>query len=600
MDRRHFLGGTAAVALASRATGVLAAAPADARLVSALDRQYFGELMLQPEQATALGLDKGPYAALKSQLNDYGEGGRQTMLRFNRAARDELRAIAPASLGPEARRYREVALYRAEVQLEPDAFGLSSAQSPYPISQQDGAYFGIPDFLANQHTIETVADAEAYIARLTGFAGALDAESEVQRNRAGRGVIAPVWSLDLALGQMRKLREVPPEQNGLVLSLVQRATAKGLPGDWARRATQIVATAVYPALDRQIALVETLKRSTPAGDGAWRLRDGDAIYAMALRHATTTSLTPDEVHRIGLEQVAELTARLDAVLRSAGYTQGSVGARLVALNTAADQLFPNTDAGRAALIASLNADVGRMTTLLPKAFNRLPSEALDVRRVPPDIQDGAPNGYYNPSALDGTRPAIYWINLKDTADWPKYQQRSLTYHEGVPGHHLQIGSARLGGDLPKLLQSYYISSYGEGWALYAEQLADELGGYDGIERAGYLQSFLFRATRLVVDTGLNHKRWSREQATRYMVETTGFTQGRSQREIERYCASVGQACSYKIGHNKWLELRDRAQRRLGAKFSLGWFHEVLLEGAMPLALLERRVDERIAARLAAG
>lgn len=598
MDRRQFLGSSAALALATRISPAFAATEGDARLVSALDRQFYGELMLSPEYATGLGLDKGPYAALKGQLGDYGMGGRETYRKFGTAARDALNAIDPASLSPGARRNREIALYRVEASLEPAKFGLGSAQSPYPISQQDGAYFSVPDFLANQHTIETAADAEAYLSRLAAFPGALDAESELQRAEAARSIVAPVWSLDLALGQIRKLRAGAAEQNGLVQSLVTRARAKGLAGDWERRAAQIVQSGVYPALDRQIAMLEQLKTTTRPGDGAWRLPEGEAIYAMALRHATTTSMTPDEVHKIGLDQVAELTARLDEILKGAGYTQGGVGARLVALNTAADQLFPNTDPGREALIASLNADVGKMTKLLPKAFNHIPTEALEVRRVPPEIQDGAPNGYYYPAAIDGTRPAIYWINLKDTGDWPKYQQPALTYHEGVPGHHLQNGCARLGGDLPKLLQNYFISAYGEGWALYAEQLADELGGYTGIQRAGYLQSFLFRATRLVVDTGINHKRWSREQAVRYMVETTGFTLGRSQREIERYCASVGQACSYKIGHNKWLELRQRAQAKLGAKFSLGWFHDVLLEGAMPLALLDRRVDERIAERLA--
>ncbi|MEO7247087.1 MAG: DUF885 domain-containing protein, partial [Novosphingobium sp.] len=222
----------------------------------------------------------------------------------------------------------------------------------------------------------------------------------------------------------------------------------------------------------------------------------------------------------------------------------------------------------------------------------------DIRRVPPEIQDGASNGYYYRAPLDGSRPAIYWINLKEVGDWPKYQLPSLTYHEGIPGHHLQLGYAQTAGDIPLLLRGGGYSAYSEGWALYAEQLADELGGYSGIDNAGYLQSFLFRAARLVVDTGIHAMRWSRAMATNYMVETTGFTRPRSQREVERYCTQAGQACSYKIGHNMWLKLRQRAQDKLGSKFSLKWFHEVLNEGAMPLAMLERRVDERIAEALA--
>lgn len=600
MDRRQFLASGAALAVAARGSVAWAGDAENGTLVAELDRQFYDGLLINPENATALGLDKGKFAALKGKLDTYGEAGRLATLAFEKKGRDALRAIDPSSLSGPARRQREIALYRSEAAIEPDRFGLSDVQMCYPISQQNGAYFEVPDLITNQHTIETAEDAEAYLSRLAAFPDALDQQAEDQRAQAARGIVAPAWSLGLALGQIRQLRGGAVEQNLLVRSLADRARAKGLAGDWERRAAEIVQSAVFPALDRHIALLDRLAATTQAGDGAWRMPQGDAIYAMALRQATTTSASPDEVHRTGLAQVAELSGRLDAILKQAGYTKGTVGARLAALNAAADQRVSNTDAGRTELIASLNAGLAKMASRLPQAFNRIPGEKLEVRRVPPEIQDGAPNGYYYPASIDGTRPAIYWINLKDTGDWPRYQQPSLTYHEGVPGHHLQGGYARMGGDLPILLQNYFISAYGEGWALYAEQLADELGGYDGIERAGYLQSFLFRATRLVVDTGLNHLRWTREQATRYMVETTGFTQGRSQREIERYCTMIGQACSYKVGHNKWVELRERARNKLGARFSLGWFHDVLGEGSMPLAMLERRVDERIAERLAMG
>jgi uncharacterized protein (DUF885 family) len=252
---------------------------------------------------------------------------------------------------------------------------------------------------------------------------------------------------------------------------------------------------------------------------------------------------------------------------------------------------------RAALLTSLNEGVAQMRPRLAKAFRDIPDMPLEIRRVPPEIQDGASNGYYYRAPLDGTRPAIYWINLKRTGDWPKYGLPSLTYHEGVPGHHLQIGYAQKAGDLPLLLRTQFISAYGEGWALYSEQLADELGAYSGIEKAGYLQSFLFRAARLVVDTGIHSKRWTRERATQYFVDTVGFARGRSASEVNRYCTQPGQACSYKIGHNKWLELRQRAEAKLGAKFTLPWFHDVLKDGLMPLALLEKRGDERIAETL---
>jgi uncharacterized protein (DUF885 family) len=234
---------------------------------------------------------------------------------------------------------------------------------------------------------------------------------------------------------------------------------------------------------------------------------------------------------------------------------------------------------------------------LPQDFATLPNQPLEIRRVPPEIQDGASNGYYRGATLDGSRPAIYFINLKDLGDWPKYTLPTLCYHEGVPGHHLQISIAQESKSIPTLRKIGGFSAYSEGWALYAEQVADELGVYstDPLGRAGYLQSFLFRAARLVVDTGIHSKRWSREQATDYMVRTTGYARARSQREVERYCTQMGQACSYKVGHIAWARARDEAKKRLGEKFDIKQFHEVLREGAMPLSILERRIRERTAA-----
>jgi uncharacterized protein (DUF885 family) len=233
---------------------------------------------------------------------------------------------------------------------------------------------------------------------------------------------------------------------------------------------------------------------------------------------------------------------------------------------------------------------------LPLAFATVPSAPLEIRRVPPEIQDGASNGYYRRASLDGSRPAIYFINLKDMGDWPKFTLPTLSYHEGVPGHHLQISIAQESKEIPTLRKLGFFSAYSEGWALYSEQLADELGVYasDPLGRAGFLQSFLFRAARLVVDTGIHSKRWSREQATDYMVQTTGFARPRSQREVERYCTMMGQACSYKVGHTAWVRARTEALKTLGPKFDLKQFHEVLREGAMPLSILERRMRERTA------
>lgn len=601
LERRAFLslaGGTMAGGLLAGMPGLaFAQDTGDAAFVSLLDRIFWSSLLIEPERATGLGLDTGVRAMLRHRLDSAGQGGREASLAFYRDARAAVAGFDPAGLSAANKRNRAIVLHRLGDQLSGAAFDIDDPQTPFTIDQQRGAYFSVPDFLDNQHPIEKLDDAEAYLDRLAAFPVVLDDQTAEVARQAGLGRIPPAWAIDLALGQMGKLRGVPAGESGLVTSLVRRAHEKGLAGDWQGRATAIVKDKVYPALDRQIALHRRLRGKSVPGDGVWRLKRGDDIYAAALASATTTTLSPEQVHKMGLEQVADITGQLDTVLKAAGHTNGTVGERLSALNRASDQLYPDTAQGRTDLIAGLNKSVAAMREKLPRAFADIPNDPLVIRAVPTDIQDGAPNGYYNSAPLDGSRPAIYWINLKSVNDWPKYTLPSLTYHEGIPGHHLQGGYAQGGGELPWILRDYFISAYGEGWALYAEQLGDELGGYNGIERAGYLQSFLFRAVRLVVDTGIHHYRWSREKATAYMVEKTGFTQARSQREIERYCTMIGQACSYKIGHTAWVANRKKAQAALGDKFSLPWFHAVLKEGSMPLSMLEARIDERIAERL---
>ena len=606
MDRRHFLISAGATALASGLAPSLASAKApagtsagpagDAALNTAFDEIFQQALARSPELATSLGLDRGPMADAKGRLSPRTREKRAADVAAVKVAIARLKAFNPRGLSPAARLNREVVLYSLDTQIaSADRFGIDSAIRPYRIFQQGGAYFSVPDFLNTSHTINAAPDAQAYLSRLEQFATVLDQESAMQAQEAAKGFLAPDWSLDLTLGQMRKLREQPAASSSIVQSLVRRAAAKSISGDWQAQAAGIVESKIYPALDRQIALIERLKPTTRPGDGIWRVPNGDAIYAMALHQATTTDMSPDEVHRLGLAQVAEISGQIDTILKSQGYATGTVGERLARLNVAPDQLYANSDAGRAELIAGLNQGVEAMYARLPRAFDTVPTQPLEIRAVPVEIQDGASNGYYSRASLDGSRPAIYFVNLKDVGDWPKYTLPSLTYHEGVPGHHLQISLAQESRDIPTLRKIGFFSAYSEGWALYAEQLADELGAYTTpLERAGYLQSFLFRATRLVVDTGIHAKRWSREKATDYMVATTGFARPRTQREVERYCTQAGQACSYKVGHMAWTRARAKAQAALGASFDLKQFHEILKEGAMPLVILERRVDERIA------
>lgn len=600
MDRRQFFAASSAAAAFSilPSAGFAQGASGDAAINALFEKIFQETVQNSPELASSLGLDKGANAGLKSKLSPATAAERLHDLARNRRAIEALQKIAPATLSPSAQLNRDVVLYLLETRTIPAArFGIDSVQRPYRIFQQGGAYFGTPDFLNTAHTINTKADCDAYLSRLAAFATELDEDTTEQRIQATRGYLAPAWSIDLTLGQMAKLRAPAAGASGLVQSLVTRAAAKNIPGDWAVLAEKIVSGAVYPALDRQIALMTSLKSKTAAGDGAWRLKDGAAVYAAALEAATTTKFTPEEVHQMGLEQVADLTAKLDVILKAAGMTQGTVGERLAALNVRPEQLYANTDSARAELIESLNAGVKAMYARLPGAFMTLPTQPLEIRAVPKDIQDGASNGYYRSAALDGSRPAIYFINLKDTGDWPKYSLPSLTYHEGVPGHHLQISLAQESKDIPTLRKIGGFSAYSEGWALYSEALSDELGGYEGLEKAGYLQSFLFRAARLVIDTGLHTKRWSREKATDYMVATTGFARPRCQREVERYCTQMGQACSYKIGHIAWTRARLQAQIALGSRFDVKQFHEILKEGSMPLTILEKRIAERTRALL---
>ena len=542
--------------------------------------------------------DKGKRAAEKSKLDSYTKAKQADDLTENKAYLAKFKAIDRAALSASGALNLDVMVYLFESQTKGGSkypYGSTAGYYvPYAISQLSGPYASVPDFLDSQHVIADKADADAYISRLREFARVLDESTAFQKEDVRYGAFAPDFCLDLAIAQLKQLRDKPADKTVMVESVVRRTGEKKIAGDYGAQAQKIVSGEIFPALDRQLALVEGLRKAAVHDAGVWRLPKGDEFYADALMNATTSSYSPAEVHQMGLDQVAEISARIDMILKTQGMTKGTVGERLTALNHDPKQLYPNTDDGRTKLIADLNLGIQDMQKRLPRAFATLPKAALEIKRVPPFIQDGAPNGYYNSAALDGSRGAIYYINLKDTADWPKYGLPSLTYHEGVPGHHLQISLAQEAKDLPMLRKIAGFGAYIEGWALYAEQLADELGVYDKdpLGRAGFLQSFLFRATRLVVDTGMHFKKWSREQATDYMVKATGFAVPRTQREIDRYCVWPGQACSYKVGHMSWVRAREKAKQIQGAKFDIKQFHEVLLQGALPLTILEQLVESR--------
>jgi uncharacterized protein (DUF885 family) len=599
LDRRSFLLTSAGAALAAATPALAQATGEDAKLRAQLDAMFETLVDDSPRFATSLGLDKGARAPLKSQLDDNSLAAKARRLERSRKWLGELKAIDRAKLSPSSKVDLDVVTYQQERAVaygDKWTFGDTGGNfSPYVISQRGGAYANIPDFLDSQHRVQSAADAEAYLSRLSAFAKVMDNDLERQRIDVARGVVPPDFVCDLAIGQMKALRDQPAAATIMVTSLAKKAKAANVPGDWAARAEKIVSGEVFPALDRQIAGMRATRARAKPDTGVWALPDGDAYYADCVKASTTTNYTPEQVHQLGLAQVAEINARLDTILKGQGLTRGTVGERLVVLNNDPKQVYPATDAGRAEMLADLNRDVADLYGLLPRAFNTLPKAKVEVRRVPVFIQDGAANGYYQSAALDGSRPAAFYINLKETSDWPRYNLKTLAVHETIPGHHLQIALAQESTRIPILRRTGFgFSAFSEGWALYAEQLADEMGAYAGdpLGQAGYLQSLLFRAARLVTDTGIHAKRWTRAQATQYMVDTIGNTPTRAQREVERYFSSPGQANSYKVGHTVWAKVREDAKTKLGAKFDLKAYHDaVLLSGAMPLTVLERHVDE---------
>jgi uncharacterized protein (DUF885 family) len=600
IDRRGFLATTAGASLAF-AAGRVSAAPGDAeaQLNKAFDDFFNQNLDASPEQVTSLGLDKGPRAAAKFKLHDasLAEVARrkaQTTANLARLRRIERKALT----GMAAVNY-DCVLYNLEAADRGNRrFAYPTGNSPYVLSQITGAYQGTPDFLDSQHTIATREDCEAYLARLGEFARVMDEECERVRHDVGLGVIPPDFCIAGALSQMKTLH-APADRSTLVQSLGARAIAKGIPGFWAGQAKQVYEDKVLPALERQMALLESLKGKATHDAGVWKLPNGEAWYALALETRTTTTMTPAQVHKLGLDVTKELSARADVLFRKLGMSQGSVAERYAALFKDPKYLYPNTDEGKAKEVADLNALVQGMQARLPAYFGALPKTPLEIRRIPAATEAGS-STHYTAGSLDGTRPGIYWLNLRDTAEAPFWDMPTTTFHEGIPGHHLQNTLQRQ-ADLPLIRKAGGFGAYGEGWALYSEQLAQEMGFYkdEPAWELGYVHDALLRSGRLVTDTGLHSLRWSREKASETLAGIDGDPIALAQQEIERYCVTPGQACSYMVGKVTILRLREKAKAALGARFDIRQFHDaVLLSGSMPLTVLGHAVDNYIAAHKA--
>ena len=610
LDRRQLvLAGAAlgSMALAAPALGASAQEPFSAVLAAFADEI----LHLSPEQASQLGVDSGRYYALKATLSDLSPLGDAAWSAQVGSMRRRLKALSRDALSPADQIRYDTVLYASERGIEGTRFsyggggnaGFSGGAQPYVISQQNGAVTAVPEFLDSIHQVHTAADAEAYLSRVSGMARQLDQETKRIQSNAAQGVVPPDFIAATTLGQLKGFRATPAAQQRLVTSLTGRAAKAGIAGDWAARATRIVQAEVYPALDRQIAVFTSATAEAPHAASVERLPQGAAFYAYALRLGTTTTQTPAEVHAIGLEQNRAIQARMDGLLKRQGLTQGTVGQRVQALNKDPRFLYPDTDTGRADLIAYLNQCIARVRPMMPRLSHLDLKADVFVKRVPVDIQDGAALGYMNFASLDGSRPAIYYVNLKSTALWPKYQLPTLTAHEGIPGHTWQGAYlAEHHADIPLITSMMGFNAFVEGWALYAEQLVDEHGLYenDPFGEIGYLQAQQFRACRLVADTGLHAMGWTREQSVAFLSGETGKGADAMTSETDRYCVAPGQACGYKIGHNELLRLRERARTALGTRFDLAGFDDAVVRtGGVPLTVLSTAVDAYVARTLAA-
>jgi uncharacterized protein (DUF885 family) len=601
LSRRELLATTAAFAALPKIS--FAAEPdaqnAEAAKLDVLMTAFMQENLRQsPEGATLLGLDTGANADLRSKLRDESAAGIAAAKSLNLDQLRRLTTLDPVQLHGMARVNYETLLYTIQSRAQVAAFdfgGTSFGPSPYVVSQLTGAYQSVPDFLDTKHRIENAADADAYLARLEAFAVQIDDDTARMQHDAALGVVPPDFLLDTALAQMNATRTTA-DKSLLVTSIARRAKDKGLPDSYAARATTIYDAKIGPALDRQIAETKSLRAQATHDAGLWRLKQGEAFYTAALRFSTTTSKSADEIHRLGLDQANEISARLDALLKAQGMTNGTIGARIAAMYKDPKSLYPNTDAGKADAIAYCNQRLAEIKPHLPSVFKRLPQYTFEVRRVPPQTEPGAASAFSQPPSLDGSRPGIVYFNLHDSAEWPKWALSTTVFHEGLPGHQLEGGLALSNKDLPLIRKTIGFSGYAEGWALYAEQLADEIGMYDDdpLGRIGYLKFQLFRANRCVVDTGIHHLKWTREQAIQYFVDQEGDAPGFVTREVERYCATPGQACSYKLGHTVWINARERAKRMLGPRYDIKEFHEAGLDcGRVPLEVLDAVIDRYI-------
>ncbi len=604
VTRRQSLTGLAGVStLALMPAAVRASLPAPTQTPiaglapdAALDAIAYRMLAHEPGRATGLGVDTGDYAHWRSTFGLPGEAGRAAYATALKDMVAEIKAYPRAGLTSDQQigfEVVETAFTRAtEGMALPygDVAVGSWRNAPYVVIQNVGGYIDMPRFFSSTQPLVTADDVGPYLDRLIEVPAILDGERERIRAARGQGVVPPAFLLDKAIAQMTaSLAEVKEAYAG-PLAASELAEAKAA----VPTAERIARAGIVPALLRQLHELKAQRAIAKDSAGVWAQPQGEEYYAWALGASTTTSLNPDEVHRQGLAELEELHGKMDPILRKIGYTKGSVGERMQALSDDPRYQFAEGDPGRKEIFAFIDERLQWIKAQMPRAFTQLVNPRMEVVRLPLSEEPGAPGAYGGAGSKDGSIPGRFWINLRTTDLHRKYDLADLTFHEAIPGH---VWEGEFSNRLPLIRSILAFNAFSEGWALYAEQLADELGAYKGFEvgRLGFLQSLAFRACRLVVDTGLHSKRWTREQGRQFFIERNGSKAEEVASEVDRYCSWPGQACGYKIGHSEILRQRERAKKELGRRYDLREFNTALvLGGNAPLSVMANTVSRYIA------
>jgi len=561
-----------------------------------LDKVAYNLLAHEPERATGLGVDTGEHAALRSRLSDVSPDG---LAKYAAALEADLAAVRDyprEGMTPDQLTSFEVieTAYANALAGFAQPYGVVAVggwrNAPYAVIQNVGAYLDMPRFLDSTQPLREASDVDAYVARVEAFPAQLEGELERITQARALGVVPPDFLLDRAIAQMEQSIVNAAQSYGGPLT-----RAEGLDTTTAQAAVEkALATGIVPALERQLEELKAQRALAKSEAGMWAQPKGDEWYAWAIKAATTTDLSPDEIHQQGLDELEELHGRMDPILRDIGYATGTVGERMQALSQDPRYKFAPGDPGRKQIMDFIHERIEWIRAQMPRAFNTLVDPKLEVRRLPLAEEPGAPGAYGGAGSKDGSIPGRMWINLHTTDLHRKYDLADLTFHETIPGH---VWEGEFSNRLPLIRSILAFSAFTEGWALYGEQLADELGAYDDFQvgRLGYLQSLAFRACRLVVDTGLHHKRWTREQGRQFFVERNGSKPDEVASEVDRYCSWPGQACGYKIGHTEIVRQRANAQRELGDAYDLKAFNDaVVLGGNSPLSVMAKNVERYIA------